>query len=319
MSITAAASRITRNMNSSGISKNAFDLKKYLDEKRGLVNSALESILDCAEFDTRLCRAMAHSLMGSGKRLRPVLCIAAAEASGRSPDDTVLNAACALEMIHTYSLVHDDLPAMDDDDLRRGVATCHVEFDEPTAILAGDALLTLAFETLAGCARFPGTDPADVSEVIGLVSKAAGYRGMIEGQMRDMEAEGKQLSLEPLKEMHMLKTGALIRASVLTGAVLAGADRAGTEALSDYAENIGLAFQVTDDILNVSGDPEKMGKAAGTDSARGKSTYPALMGPQSAARYAEKLVNNALQAVSVFDNRTEPLEELASYIIRRDK
>ncbi|MFW6080994.1 MAG: polyprenyl synthetase family protein [Desulfosalsimonas sp.] len=297
----------------------SFDFKAYLEQKRSLVDARLAQIIDCSIVETRLCRAMEHSLMGSGKRLRPVLCLAAAEAVADRTAGAVLDAACALEMVHTYSLIHDDLPAMDDDDLRRGRPTCHVAFDEATAILAGDALLTLAFTTLAGCGQKPGTDTGRVLRVISIISEAAGYTGMIEGQMRDMEAEFKILDLDTLKDMHMLKTGALIRASVVSGAVLAGADEEKISALSEYAENIGLAFQVTDDILNVTGDPEKMGKASGTDSARGKFTYPALMGSDRAERYAKNLVNNALQTLGVFDNKTQPLEALAVYIAERDK
>ncbi|MFP4193942.1 MAG: polyprenyl synthetase family protein [Desulfosalsimonas sp.] len=306
-------------MNNFGLEHGKFDLKAYLEEKRLLVNNRLKAILDCISVDTRLCHAMAHSLMGSGKRLRPVLCVASAEAVGGRIPDPVLQTACALEMIHTYSLVHDDLPAMDDDDLRRGRPTSHVEFDEATAILAGDALLTLAFETLAGCAEDPDADAAGILRVIKIISDAAGYKGMIEGQMRDMEGEGRGLSLEPLKKMHALKTGALIRASVVCGAVLAGADQKQVSALSEYADNVGLAFQVTDDILNIKGDPEKMGKAAGTDSVRGKSTYPSLMGIDRASAYAENLVNNALQAIEIFDNKAQPLAGLAAYITQRDK
>ncbi|MCF8110508.1 MAG: polyprenyl synthetase family protein [Desulfobacteraceae bacterium] len=305
-------------MNNSGQEQGKFDLKAYLEEKRLLVDPRLAAILDCSRVDTRLCRAMTHSLMGSGKRLRPVLCMAAAEAVGRI-SDAVVQAACALEMIHTYSLIHDDLPAMDNDALRRGRPTCHVEFDETTAILAGDALLTLAFQTLADCAEDTDADPAAVLRAIKIISDAAGYRGMIEGQMQDMEAEGKNLSVEPLKKMHALKTGALIRASAACGAVLAGADQKQRSALLEYADNIGLAFQVTDDILNVNGDPEKMGKASGTDLKRGKSTYPSLMGTEQAFNYAENLVNNALQAVRIFDNKAQPLAELAGYILKRER
>lgn len=305
-------------MNNSGQQSKGFDLKAYLEQKRILVNTRLAAILDCSRVDTRLCRAMTHSLMGSGKRLRPVLCMAAAEAVGRT-SDVVVQAACALEMIHTYSLIHDDLPAMDDDELRRGRPTCHVEFDEATAILAGDALLTLAFETLADCADDPYAEAYRVLRVVKIISEAAGYRGMIEGQMQDMDAEGKNLSLESLEKMHSLKTGALIRASVVCGAVLAGADQKQISALCDYADNIGLAFQITDDILNVDGDPEKMGKASGTDSQRGKSTYPSLMGTKQAFDYAGNLVNNALQAVKIFDNKAQPLEELAGYILKRKR
>lgn len=305
-------------MNNSGFTDETFDLKAYLEQKRCIINKRLEAILDCTQIDSTLCRAMIHSLMGSGKRFRPVLCLAAAESVDRVTD-TVIQAGCAIEMIHTYSLIHDDLPAMDDDELRRGRPTCHVAFDEATAILAGDALLTLAFECLADCGQNRDTDAARILRVIRIISGAAGWRGMIEGQMRDISAEGQGLEIASLKEMHSLKTGALIKASVLSGALLAGANESQVFALQTYAENTGLAFQVTDDILNVRGDPQKMGKASGTDSARGKSTYPALMGLEQAEKYGRNLVNNALQALSIFGNKAEPLAALAAYIIERDK
>lgn len=305
-------------MNNPGFTDETFDLKTYLEEKRRIINKRLEAVLDCTRNDSRLCRAMIHSLMGSGKRLRPVLCLAAAESVGKVTDE-VIQAGCAIEMIHTYSLIHDDLPAMDDDELRRGQPTCHVAFDEATAILAGDALLTLAFECLADCGQSCDSGAARMLRVIRIISGAAGRRGMIEGQMRDIAAEGQGLELSPLKDMHSLKTGALIKASVLSGALLAGANESQVFALQTYAENTGLAFQVTDDILNVRGDPEKMGKASGTDSARGKSTYPALMGLEQAEKYGRNLVNNALQALSIFGNKAEPLAALAAYIVKRDK
>lgn len=310
-------------MNSPYETAKGFDLSAYLRQRRKLVNQRLTALLGAPRIDSRLFRAMRHSLMASGKRLRPVLCLAAAEAVGGF-SEAVLETACAIEMIHTYSLIHDDLPAMDNDALRRGQPTCHVQFDEATAILAGDALLTLAFETLSrpgepGREKDGGVTCLQRLRVIGIIARAAGCRGMIEGQMRDMAAEGRHLELSALKGMHALKTGALIRASVISGALLAGAERRQMSALHAYADNIGLAFQVIDDILNVSGDPQRMGKAAGTDRAREKSTYPALMGLDKAGQYAADLVANALQAIEIFGNKAEPLRAVASYIIERDK
>jgi len=213
-------------------------------------------------------------------------------------------------MIHTYSLIHDDLPAMDNDDLRRGKPTCHVAFNEAAAILAGDALLTLAFEILA---------KHHSGQIIAIIAAAAGYKGMIEGQMRDIEAEGKLLSLEELEQLHRCKTGALIEAAVISGAIFAGADSKQIESLRNYAGHIGLAFQVADDILNVEGDPALLGKAVGTDESRKKSTYPALMGLVESKAFAKTLIEKAIESLNIFDVRAEPLRDIARYIIERKR
>jgi geranylgeranyl diphosphate synthase type II len=261
---------------------------------------------------------MKYSLSAGGKRLRPILCIAAAETVG-GDTQRVLPAACALEMIHTYSLIHDDLPAMDDDELRRGKPTSHIAFDEATAILAGDALLTLAFEILSSIDPMQEKYAVDWLRVIRIISTAAGYKGMIEGQIRDLDAEGQHLSLDELKRMHSLKTGALIEASICSGAILANATSEQIEKLRIYAENIGLAFQVTDDILNVEGDPAVMGKSVGTDANRKKSTYPSLLGSDKSKAFAADLIRNALQALDHFDNKSDPLRAIATYILLRKK
>ena len=295
-----------------------FDLNAYFAEKIERINVALESILKTSEHPDRLLEAMTYSLMAGGKRFRSVLCVAAAEAIGGNLED-VLPAACALEMVHTYSLIHDDLPAMDDDDLRRGQSTCHKAFDEATAILAGDALLTLAFQTLSSIAA--GSDQQAVKwlRVIQLISHAAGYCGMIQGQMLDITSEGNQLTLNELKSMHRLKTGALIEVSSRCGAELVDANSSQIQLLESYAQYIGLAFQVTDDILNVEGDPAIMGKAVGTDKLRQKSTYPSLLGLEESKTFARKLMDNALQALGSFDQKAEPLRAIARYIIDRKK
>jgi geranylgeranyl diphosphate synthase type II len=295
-----------------------FDLNAYFAEKIERINAALESILKTTERPDRLLEAMTYSLMAGGKRFRSVLCVAAAEAAGGDLED-VLPAACALEMVHTYSLIHDDLPAMDDDDLRRGQPTCHKAFDEATAILAGDALLTLAFQTLSSIAA--GSDQQAVKwlRVIQLISHAAGYCGMIQGQMLDITSEGSQLTLNKLKSMHRLKTGALIEVSSRCGAELVDANSSQIQLLESYAQYIGLAFQVTDDILNVEGDPAIMGKAVGTDKLRQKSTYPSLLGLEESKTFAGKLIDNALQALGSFDQKAEPLRAIARYIIDRKK
>lgn len=291
------------------------ELKPYLAQKAGSVEQLLNDLVK--EDGTRLTAAMRHSLLAGGKRIRPVLCVAAAEAiSGKAAEAAVWHSGCAIEMIHTYSLIHDDLPAMDDDDLRRGRPTCHRAFDEATAILAGDALLTLAFEVLG---NLPGADAQKCLAVIRRISAAAGPRGMVEGQMRDMAAEGTALDAWALQEMHGLKTGAMIEASVASGAILAGADPESLSALIRYARKIGLAFQVADDILNVEGDPEKMGKAVGTDQLRKKSTYPSLMGMDGAKAFAEGLVAEALDALIPFDKWAGPLRAIAAYIITRKR
>jgi len=295
-----------------------FDLNAYLDDHRKRINHALESLLKTSEKADRILEAMTYSLMAGGKRIRPILCLAATEAAGGDPEDAV-PAACALEMIHTYSLIHDDLPAMDDDAMRRGKPTCHMAFDEATAILAGDALLTLAFQTLSSIELGKVEQAAKWLRVIQLISYAAGYCGMIQGQMLDMASEGKQLILAELKFMHRLKTGALIEASLSSGAVLGGLNSNRISMLESYAQNIGLAFQVTDDILNVEGDPEIMGKAVGTDKLRNKTTYPSLLGLKESKDFASQLVENALQALESFDQKAEPLRAIAKYIIERKK
>ena len=295
-----------------------FDLQAYLNRCRQLLNAQLESRFPDSEAGSRLYAAMAHSVKAGGKRVRPALCLAAAEAVGAA-DDEILTAAGAIEMIHTYSLIHDDLPAMDDDDLRRGLPTCHVAFDEATAILAGDALLTLAFEILSDCALHSQKAPGVWLEVIRGLAAAAGPEGMIEGQMRDIAAETQPLAADKLERMHALKTGAMIVASVETGARLGGGSREQVQHLREYAGYIGLAFQVMDDILNVAGDPQVMGKAAGTDRERNKTTYPGLLGLDGSRRFADDLIAKALQALDKFDNRSEALKALANYIIERKR
>lgn len=293
-----------------------FNLNSYLVAKNKLINETLDRILLNSSDSTRIIIAMKHSLMAGGKRIRPVLCLAAAETVGGRETDT-LQAACAIEMIHTYSLIHDDLPAIDNDDLRRGKPTCHIAFDEATAILAGDALLTLSFETLSAIKFTSETHALKWLDIIHSISIAAGYQGMIEGQMRDIASEGSLLTLEELEEMHSLKTGALIEVSVLSGAILGGGTNDQIKQLEVYAKNIGLAFQVTDDILNVEGDPDIMGKAVGTDKNRKKSTYPSIMGLKKSKEFATNLINNALQSLESFDKNSNPLRAIANYIIER--
>jgi geranylgeranyl diphosphate synthase type II len=300
-----------------------FKFKEYLTEKQELVNNSLRNILEHFSVHSRLMKAVEFSLMAGGKRVRPVLCIAACEAVHGDIRDT-LPVACALEMIHTYSLIHDDLPAMDDDDLRRGKPTCHIRFDEATAILAGDALLTLAFQILSSANILPGYNdknhhPSVRLKIINILSSASGWNGMIGGQMLDISSEKSVLNLDKLEHMHSLKTGALIEASVSAGAIIGGCNTKQLKHLSLYAKKTGLAFQVADDILNVEGDPLVMGKATGTDAHRNKSTYPSLMGLNGSKKFAGQLIYDALQALDIFDKSSDPLRKIASYIINRKK
>jgi geranylgeranyl diphosphate synthase type II len=293
------------------------DLKAYLEERRSLVNRALAAYLPAVRGPAfRVVQAMHYSLFAGGKRLRPILCLAAAEAVGGSPEEA-LPLACALEMIHTYSLIHDDLPSMDDDDLRRGQPTCHKQFDEATAILAGDGLLTEAFYTLAAAApRFQGRE-AMLLEVQELLSEAAGYRGMVGGQMLDLMAEGRRITLKELEIVHRLKTGALLIAATRAGALAGGGSRPQVAALTAYGERFGLAFQITDDLLDVEGEAAEMGKAPGMDEKRQKATYPALLGLETSRQWAGHLVQEALAELEPFKERAAPLRELARYLLVR--
>jgi geranylgeranyl diphosphate synthase, type II len=293
------------------------DLKAYLEERRGMVNRTLEAYLPAVRGPAfRVVQAMHYSLLAGGKRLRPILCLAAAEAVGGDPGEA-LPVACALEMIHTYSLIHDDLPAMDDDDLRRGKPTCHKQFDEATAILAGDGLLTEAFRLMAAAApRYEGRTEVLV-DVVQLLAAAAGYQGMVGGQMLDLMAEGRQVTLKELETIHRLKTGALLTASVRAGALMGGGSRAEVTRLTGYGEKFGLAFQVTDDLLDVEGEAAEMGKAPGQDEKRRKATYPGLLGVEAAREWARRLVAEAVGALEPFGDRAVPLRELAQYLLVR--
>ena len=304
-------------MNLGSENQSNYDLTAYLNDKKALINSELDKIFKDFATSSLIVKAMKYSLMAGGKRIRPILCLAATEAAGGKLESS-LPAACALEMIHTYSLIHDDLPAMDNDELRRGKPTCHIAFNEATAILAGDALLTLAFQILS----IPVIKESQALvwlSVIHDISVAAGYKGMIDGQMKDIISEGTLLSLVDLENMHALKTGALIEASIRCGAVLGNGSQKQIKQLGIYANNLGIAFQVTDDILNVVGNPTVMGKAIGTDKNRKKNTYPLIIGLNESKKFAAKIVNNALKAIEIFDNKADPLRAIARYIVKRKK
>jgi geranylgeranyl diphosphate synthase, type II len=294
------------------------DLKKYLKDRCLLVDEALGLYLPPAdELPRSLHKSMRYSVFAGGKRVRPILLLAACEAVG-GDKNSAMPAACAMEMIHTYSLIHDDLPAMDDDDFRRGNPTNHKVFGEAIAILAGDALLTEAFILLSNPEYMGNADAARLLPVVHEIARSAGSWGMVGGQVVDMESEGKpDIDLATVQYIHTHKTGALIKASVKAGAILGGADGPRLDAITRYGEAIGLAFQIADDILDIEGTTEEIGKDAGSDEARGKATYPAVMGLAEAKRRASELVEMALDALSSFDEKADPLREIAKYVVYR--
>jgi len=294
-----------------------FDLKTYLKNLAEQVDEALLSYLPPADqLPSSLHQAMHYSIFAGGKRIRPVLVLAACAAAGGDPA-RALPAACALEMVHTYSLVHDDLPAMDDDNFRRGRPTNHRVYGEATAILAGDALLTEAFILLSGSAAESGIAPAALLTLVHKLALAAGSNGMVGGQVVDMESEQKEIDLATLNYIHTRKTGALILAAVEAGALVAGASEKLQAGLRRYGEAIGLAFQVADDILDIVGDQAELGKDVGSDQQRGKATYPALVGLGVARERAGELRDLALQALAPFGPEAEPLRQLARYVVAR--
>lgn len=282
--------------------------KALLAEKAETTDGALNAFFGSwPDAPSGLIEAMRYSLFGGGKRLRPALVLGAADmVSG--DDSAALPAACAIEMVHTYSLIHDDLPCMDNDDLRRGKPTAHKAFGEAMAILAGDALLTMAFDLLAGTGN---------ARVVQEVARAGGVEGMAGGQAIDLESEGKALTVAQLSKLHACKTGALIRVSVRAGAMLAGADQPALEALTAYGEHVGLAFQIADDILDVVGSEAALGKRTGSDAAKNKSTYPAVVGLERARELADEAAAAAVQALEKFGPEAEAFRDLARFIVER--
>ena len=266
-------------------------------------------------YDETLEKAMEYSLMAGGKRLRPVLLMAAADAVGKD-GAAFLTTGCAIEMIHTYSLIHDDLPAMDNDDYRRGKPTNHKVFGDGIAVLAGDALLTLAFEVML---RQEGAAPETIVTVVSEMSRAAGPYGMVGGQVLDLEGEGRRLDLAALRKIHMGKTGALFCAAIRSGAILAGAKEEELAALTLYAERFGLAFQITDDILDVTGDEAAIGKPVGSDVRNEKATYVTLTSLEKAKKLAEDAVDEAVAALDIFGERAAFLRDLALFLLGRKK
>ncbi len=290
------------------------ELEQYLKSRAELIDGALDDILPAEEdAPQRLHRAMRYSALAPGKRIRPILCLAGAEAVGGSAANALMT-ACALELIHAYSLIHDDLPSMDDDDFRRGRPTSHKAFGEATAILAGDALLTLAFETLAADSLLADR-PCRL--ILAALSRAAGSRGMVGGQEADICSQGKPATRETVEYIHARKTGALLTAAVVCGGIAGNANPAQLAALTDYGAKTGLAFQIQDDLLDLEGDPEKLGKRTGQDAAAAKATFPAVAGVAAAREEVSVLIAGALSALGAFPAAADPLRWIARFIEER--
>jgi geranylgeranyl pyrophosphate synthase len=294
----------------------ATDAREFLASCRALVDSQLDELIPKeSEPPQRVHSAIRWSLFAGGKRFRPGLLLAAGQTFGARPDD-LIRTACALEMIHTYSLIHDDLPSMDDDELRRGRPTCHVKFDEATAILAGDALQTLAFQTIAEDQRL---SPELRVQLISEIARAAGTPdGMVAGQAHDLDAESREVTGQELERIHQHKTGALIRASARCGGMIAGVNESELAALTQYATNLGLLFQITDDVLDVTATAEDLGKTPGKDARSSKATYPSLYGLEAARAQLETVHSAASQALQEIEVRTELLSSIAGFILQRE-
>lgn len=294
--------------------ESSFDLSTYLAKRKEAIEVALDSALPVIYPET-IYEAMRYSLLAGGKRLRPILCLASCELAGGTTS-MAMPTACALEMIHTMSLIHDDLPAMDNDDYRRGKLTNHKVYGDDIAILAGDALLTYAFEFIA--TKTENVPPQQVLQTLAHLGRAAGAGGLIGGQVVDVESEGKtDVSLETLNYIHAHKTGALLEACVVCGAILASASEADLQRLSRFAKNIGLAFQIVDDILDITATQEELGKTAGKDVQAGKVTYPSLWGIEESRRQASQLVADAKAQLAVFGSKALPLLAIADFITSR--
>ncbi len=300
------------------------DIKQYLQQKKEIVDAALEGYLPersgSAEgvFPTSLLKAIRYSLFAGGKRIRPILAMAAFEAVGGKGNE-ILPVACGLEMIHTYSLIHDDLPALDNDDYRRGQLTCHKVFGEAVGMLAGDALLTEAFRLMTSRpVEATSFREGAVLDVTHEIARAAGMMGMVGGQVLDIQSEGKKVDFPTVEYIHTHKTGAMILASVRAGAKLGGANEEAMNAFTRYGEGTGLAFQIADDVLNVEGKAALLGKKTGSDLSRGKATYPSVLGLQESKKRARELVELAVEALHSFGTEAQPLREIAWFIVTRE-
>jgi len=295
------------------------ELRVYLDEKRAIVEEALNRFFPEPEGPASdVVEAMRYSLFAGGKRLRPILCMAGASAVGGDERHT-LPVACALEIIHTYSLIHDDLPAMDDDDMRRGKPTCHKVFGDAVAVLAGDGLLTEAFHLMGRDDLSGHVSPPVLLKAITMIASAAGYQGMVGGQVVDIQSEGKGVDESLVEFIHTHKTGALITASVASGALIGGGTAGQVASIRDYGQKIGLAFQIADDILDIEGDTRTMGKGVGNDVRKKKITFPSVLGLEKSKEIQLSLIKEAVALLESFDRRADPLREIALYIIERKK
>lgn len=293
------------------------DITSYLSKRKAIIDKTLDKLVPSAKmFPTSIHEAMRYSLFAGGKRVRPILAIAAAEALGARASG-LLPLAGSLELIHTYSLIHDDLPAMDDDDFRRGRPTCHKVYGEAVAILAGDGLLNMAFEVLSDPRRAKAVPADRLIAIIKEISTASGVLGMVGGQVVDMESEGREIDFPTLEYIHTHKTGALIRAAVRVGALYAKASERRLRALTRYGELAGLAFQIVDDILDITGKREEIGKDIGSDLKKGKRTFPSFYGLEESRLRASEVADKAIYALRDFDRKADPLRELAKYIVKR--
>lgn len=293
------------------------DIKHYLSSKKEMIDSFLDRSLPREDpYPQEIYKAMRYSLFAGGKRLRPILALASFEAL-KEESPSILPIASALELIHTYSLIHDDLPSMDNDDLRRGKPANHKVFGEAIAILSGDALLTMAFSMMTDPFTKNQIPAERLLRVVSEISLAAGDKGMVGGQVVDILSEDKEIDFKTLEYIHTHKTGALIRASVRVGGILAGAEEEELNALSTYGEAIGLAFQIIDDILDIEGTKEELGKGIGMDVSKGKNTYPYFLGIEGSKRKAKTLIEEALNALRIFDEKADPLRGIAEFILSR--
>ena len=294
----------------------SFDLNSYLKQQKILVEEALDQSIVTGKPE-KIYEAMRYSLLAGGKRLRPILCLATCELTGGTVE-MAMPTACALEMIHTMSLIHDDLPAMDNDDFRRGKPTNHKVYGDDIAILAGDGLLAYAFEYVA--TQTKNVTPENIIKIVACLGRTVGAAGLVGGQVLDLESEGKSdITAETLSFIHTHKTGALLEASVVSGAILANASTEDIDRLAKYAQNIGLAFQIIDDILDITATDEQLGKTAGKDLSAQKATYPSLWGLEKSRLKAQELIDSAIAQLSVYDAKAEPLRAVAKYIVTRDR
>jgi geranylgeranyl diphosphate synthase type II len=291
------------------------DIQKYLEKKKKIVDNALNSYLPAGRDPSGLTSAMRYSLFSNAKRIRPILAIAAAGSCG-GKQRTVLPAACAIELIHTFTLIHDDLPGIDNSDLRRGRPSCHKAFNEATALLAGDALCVLAFEVILKYTD-KKVEAKMLLAALREISQASGLNGVVAGEVLDIKYERSKVDLSELKRMYALKTGALIKAAVRCGAILSKASKPQLKSLTSYADHLGLAFQIADDILDVVGNTKLTGKPAGLDKLRGKATYPRLIGVDKAKTAAQSEISAALNSIKGFGGEADPLRAIADFVVKR--